>query len=164
MNSKTRKIKLLVMDVDGVLTDSGMYYSENGDELKKFNTRDGMGIEIWHKTGFKTAIITKEKTDIVERRAAKLKITKVYQGFENKLDALEKLMSEYNLNYKEIAYIGDDIVDIPVLEKVGFSAAPQDAIEKVKEIVDYVTKKNGGDGAVREVIDLILNSKTMTKD
>lgn len=159
MKDKARKVKFLVMDVDGVLTDSGMYYSERGDELKKFNTRDGMGIEMWHKAGFKTAIITRERTDIVERRAAKLKITEVYQGMENKLRALEKLISEYNLNYEEIAYVGDDINDIPVLEKVGFSAAPRDAIEKVKKIVDYVTEKKGGEGVVREVIDFILDSK-----
>jgi YrbI family 3-deoxy-D-manno-octulosonate 8-phosphate phosphatase len=160
MNNKAKKIKFLVMDVDGVLTDAGMYYTEKGDELKKFNTRDGMGIGIWHKAGFKTAIITLEKTDIVEWRAAKLGISEVHQGIENKLNTLEKLVLKYNLSYEEIAYVGDDVNDIPVLEKVGFSAAPQDAIEEVKEIVDYVTEKKGGEGVVRDVITFILNAKS----
>ena len=150
---------MLIIDVDGVLTDAGMYYSEKGDELKKFNTRDGMGIELWRNAGFKTAIITNEKTKIVERRAKKLKVDDLCQNAKNKMGVTNQLLNKYNLAYDEIAYIGDDINDIPLLKKVGFSSAPLDAMGKVKKIVDYICKKKGGEGAVREIIDWMLNEK-----
>lgn len=143
-------IKLLAIDVDGVLTDGSMYYSEKGDELKKFNTRDGMGIQLLRENGIKVVIITKEKTEIVERRAKKLDVDDLFQGIENKLFAVDCLIKKYNLNYSEIAYIGDDINDISVLEKVGFPICPSDAISDVKKVCKYVTKKKGGEGVVRE--------------
>ena len=155
---KIMKIKLFAMDVDGVLTDAGMYYGENGDEFKKFNTRDGMGISLLHDVGIKTAIITKETTNIVTKRAAKLGITEVHQGVVDKLKTLEFLASKYDLNYDEIAYVGDDINDIPILKRVGLANAVADADDKVKKNSDYVTKRKGGYGAVREIIDLILEN------
>jgi N-acylneuraminate cytidylyltransferase len=158
LEKKLKNIKLLVTDVDGVMTDCGMYYLENGDELKKFNTRDGMGIQLLREKGIKTAIITKENTKIVENRAKKLKVNEVYQGVVDKLSVFEELRKKYNLNYSEIVYVGDDINDIPVLEKAGISFCPNDAIDEVKDICDYVLSKKGGEGAIREIVKLL--SKT----
>lgn len=144
------RIKLLAIDVDGVLTDGGMYYSENGDELKKFNTRDGMGIQLLKENGVKIAIITKEKTRLIERRSKKLCVDDLFQGIENKLFALEELKNKYSLNYSDIAYIGDDINDIPILKKVGIAMCPNDAIIDVKKLCNYIAKRKGGEGVVRE--------------
>lgn len=153
------KIKLFAMDVDGALTDGGMYYSEKGEVMKKFNTKDGMGIELLLEKGIIPVIITNEKSKLVLKRAEKLKIDEVYIGIENKVDTLKKIIKKYNLSFKEVAYIGDDINDLELLKKVGFSSAPQDSIDSVKKIVDYVTLRKGGEGAVREVIDIILSAK-----
>jgi len=141
MSPNFKHIKLLALDVDGVMTDGGMYYSENGDELKKFNTRDGMGIQLLRDNGIKIAIITKEKTKIVERRAKKLNVDDLFQGADNKLLALEELKNKYDLDYSEIAYVGDDVNDIPVLKKVGISICPNDAITDVKKYVNMSLKK-----------------------
>jgi N-acylneuraminate cytidylyltransferase len=154
VESKLKNIKLLVTDIDGVMTDCGMYYSENGDELKKFNTRDGMGIQLLREYGVKTAIITKENTKIIEARAKKLKIDDVHQGVIDKLSAFEKLREKYQLNYSEVAYIGDDINDISVLEKVGISFCPKDAVDEVKIVSDYILEKEGGNGVIREFVSL----------
>lgn len=154
MNKNFDNIQLLALDVDGVMTDGSMYYSENGDELKKFNTRDGMGIQLLKENGIKIAIITKENTKLVDRRAKKLKVDDIFQGIENKLIVLEELKKKYNLDYSNIAYIGDDINDIPILEKVGISICPNDAIIDVKNVCDYVTKRKGGEGVVREFYEL----------
>ena len=156
---RLKKIKMLATDVDGVLTDSGMYYSENGDELKKFNTRDGMGLVLLRKAGFKVAIVTSEDTKIVERRAAKLKITDLFQGARDKVGALQILMKRHSLQWEEIAYIGDDINDLEVMKRVGFAVTPSDGTDQNKKGAHYVTKKKGGEGCVREVCDLILALK-----
>jgi len=150
MSPNFKNIKLLAMDVDGVLTDGSMYYSENGDELKKFNTRDGMGIQLLKENGIKIAIITKEKTQLVERRAKKLHVDDLFQGVENKSVALEELRNKYHLDYSDIAYIGDDVNDIPVLEKVGISMCPNDAVYDVKKICNHISEKDGGQGVVRD--------------
>ena len=144
------------MDVDGVLTDAGMYYSESGDELKKFNTRDGMGIKLLQAAGFVTALITREKTAIVERRAQKLAVPEVHQGVDDKLTVLTRLAGEYGLTLEQVAYVGDDVNDLEALRAVGFSAAPADAIPIVLQAVHYVCAKKGGEGAVRELTDLLL--------
>jgi 3-deoxy-D-manno-octulosonate 8-phosphate phosphatase (KDO 8-P phosphatase) len=154
--ARLRRIRLFAMDVDGVLTDTGMYYSETGDELKKFNTRDGMGIKLLQHAGIITAFITKEKTAIVERRGAKLAVPEIHQGADDKLAVLRQLVEKYGLTLAEVAYIGDDVNDLEVLEAVGFSAAPADAVAAVLKVVDYVGVKKGGEGVVREVADLIL--------
>ena len=166
-----KKIKLFITDVDGVLTDGGMYYSEEGEVMKEFNTRDGMGIELLRKNRIIPVIITKENSEIVIKRAEKLKVKEAYIGVEDKLEVIEELIEKYNLSFDEIAYIGDDINDLPVLEKAGLSFAPEDAIEEVKQSVDYVTSKKGGEGAFREAVDFILaqnlsishSAETMTK-
>ena len=144
------------MDVDGVLTDGGMYYSKEGEVLKKFNAKDGMGIELLRKNNIIPVIITKEDSKIVLRRAEKLKIKEVYIGIKNKLKIIEKLTRKYNLEFENIAYIGDDINDLPVLKKVGLSFAPNDAISEIKQIVNHITLKKGGAGTFREVVDIIL--------
>ncbi len=156
MAKKINNIKLFVTDVDGVMTDCGMYYTEKGDELKKFNTRDGMGIQLLHEKGIKTAIITKENTKIVENRAKKLKIDELYQGIEDKLAIFEDLRKKYDLDYSEIVYVGDDINDIPILEKAGISFCPSDAVDEVKDICDYVLPKKGGEGVIREFDNLFF--------
>ena len=150
---------MLAMDVDGVLTDGGMYYSEMGDELKKFNTRDGMGIKMLQFAGIVTAFITKEKTAIVERRGRKLAVPEIHQAADDKLSVLTRVIEKYGLSLDEVAYIGDDVNDLQTLLAVGFSAAPADAMPSVLRVVHYVCKKRGGEGAVREVADLILGSQ-----
>jgi len=156
LQARLRGVRLLAMDVDGVLTDAGMYYSESGDELKKFNTRDGMGIKMLQAAGLVTAFITREKTAIVERRGQKLAVPEVHQGVDDKRVVLATLASKYGLTLDQVAYIGDDVNDLEALRAVGFSAAPADAMTYVLKAVDYVCKKKGGEGAVREVADLIL--------
>lgn len=155
---KLKRVRLVAMDVDGVLTDAGMYYSESGDELKKFNTRDGMGIKMLQAAGFVTAFITKEKTTIVERRGQKLAVPEVHQGVDDKLAVLTKLAQMYGLSLDQVAYIGDDVNDLEALRAVGFSAAPADAMPPVLKAVHYICKKKGGEGAMRELVDLILTA------
>jgi YrbI family 3-deoxy-D-manno-octulosonate 8-phosphate phosphatase len=153
------KVRMLAMDVDGVLTDAGMYYSESGDELKKFNTRDGMGIKMLQAAGVVTAFITKEKTAIVERRGQRLAVPEVHQGIDDKLTDLTRLARKHGLTLAQVAYIGDDVNDLEALKAVGFSAAPADAMPIVLEAVHYVCAKKGGEGAVRELADLILAAR-----
>lgn len=154
-----RDIQLFISDIDGVLTDGGMYYSELGDELKKFNTRDGMGFGLLRNAGIKTAIITSENTRIAERRAEKLKIDYLKQGMARigKLEAALEICREANIDLSQTAYIGDDVNCFELLSKVGFPACPADAADKIKAIpgIKILTKK-GGEGCVREFIDEIL--------
>lgn len=154
-----RRIRLFATDVDGVLTDAGMYYSESGDEWKKFNTRDGMGIKLLQKAGLITAIVTQERTRLVARRAEKLAISEVHQGVMDKLSVIQDMASRYGLSLDQVAYIGDDVNDLEALKTVGFSAAPADAMPQVLRAVDYVCRKKGGEGAVREVVELILEAR-----
>ncbi|MDE3059219.1 MAG: HAD-IIIA family hydrolase [Bacteroidota bacterium] len=156
LKSQLTKIKLFATDVDGVLTDGGMYYSENGTELKKFNTRDGMGMVLLRNAGISIAIITSEDTEVVRRRAEKLQVKDLIQGAKDKVAAMEKLLARRSLAWNEIAYIGDDVNDTELLKRVGFAATPADGIERNKAIAHYVTKKKGGEGCVREVCDLLL--------
>ena len=153
------KIKLFLSDVDGTLTDAGMYYSENGEEFKKFNTHDGKGFELLRKAGIKTGIITSENTKIVENRAKKLKVDYLYQGLEHKgkLDIAKEICEKENISLQEVAYIGDDINCKELLQSVGFAACPANAINEIKNIPN-ITKllKSGGDGAVREFVGIIL--------
>jgi len=152
-----RNIKLLAMDVDGVLTDGGMYYSENGDELKKFNTIDGKGIELVRNKGIKTAILTSEDTAIVANRARKLKIDFLYQGLTDKLAAAREICAELGITLDEMAYIGDDLNDVELLKNVGLSACPSGAAEAVTSLpgISHMARC-GGQGAVRELCELIL--------
>ena len=159
-NKPSKTIKLFATDVDGVLTDAGMYYDNNGNELKKFNTHDGMSFKLLKEKGILTAIITSENTEIVKLRAKKLQVDYLFQGVKNngKLEVINKICLENNISLSDVAYIGDDINDLDVLSSVGFAACPINSTQKVKEI-EKIThlKKSGGDGAVREFVELILN-------
>ncbi len=157
--SLLREIRLFATDVDGVLTDAGMYYSESGDEWKKFNTRDGMGIKLLQKAGLITAIVTQERTRLVARRAEKLAIPELHQGVMDKLSVIRDMAMRHGIPLKQVAYIGDDVNDIEALQAVGFSAAPADGLPQVLEIVDHVCRKKGGEGAVRELAEMILLSR-----
>ena len=155
------KVKLFLTDVDGVLTDGGMYYSETGDELKKFNTRDGMGFHLLREAGIKSGIITTENTQIVERRAAKLKVDYVYQGKNTggKLQTAMEICRKEGITLAEAAYIGDDINCYDLLCNVGMAACPADAVEKIKTIPNIkILRKKGGEGVVREFIEIILGN------
>jgi len=156
IKSRLHKIKLLLLDVDGVMTDGGIYLSNSGDEFKKFNIQDGYGITKLRSAGFKIGIITGRVSNIVTKRAEELGITEVHQNLENKLETYEHIKAKWKLSDEEVAYIGDDEFDLPVLERVGFSASPSDAVPSVKKRVHFVCTRSGGNGAVREVIDLIL--------
>lgn len=153
----SKKVKLFATDCDGVLTDAGMYYSENGDMLKKFNTKDGMGLSMLKENNIILAILTGENSAIVKKRADKLGIEEVILGCKDKVAAMDKLLNKYNINYENVAFIGDDINDLELLKKVGYSFSVADAMQIVKDSVDYVTLRKGGEGAVREVADLILS-------
>lgn len=156
-NKKSLKnIKILLTDVDGVLTDGGMYYSSDGDIMKKFHTRDGMGVNMLKRKGIPTVIVTKEKTLIVKKWAKNMNIDYVYDGIQKKEDIIKKISKKYNVSNSEIGYIGDDVNDIELLKLVGFSATPNDGIPEVQAIVDYVCKKNGGSGVLREISDILL--------
>jgi len=155
---KCKKIKLVLSDIDGVLTDGGMYYSASGEQLKKFNTKDGMGVELLLKNKIKTVFITKEKSKISIKRAKKLN-SKIYTGIIQKENLLPNICLQFKVTKNEIAYIGDDINDLEIMKAVGVSAAPRDASEYVKKNANYVCKLQGGHGAFREIADFILSAK-----
>ena len=151
-----KTIKMFLTDCDGCLTDGGMYYSENGDELKKFSTLDGLGMRLMREKGILCGIVTGENTKLVARRAEKLHLDILKMGIKDKLSVVKELCGQYGISLQEVAYVGDDINDKELLEAVGFSASVPGAMDEVKAIVDYVTKRQGGSGAVREVIECIL--------
>ena len=154
-----KDIRLVVSDVDGVLTDAGMYYSEMGDEMKKFNTRDGNGIMRLQAAGIQVALITGETTKIVQRRAAKLNIEHLFQGVTDKALVLRHLQGKLGIDREETAYVGDDWNDIGVRQAVGYLFAVNDACMELQDLADMVLRRKGGEGAVREVADMILASR-----
>ena len=158
-------IKLVVSDIDGVWTDGGMYYDNRGNELKKFNTSDSAGILFLREMGIKTAIITGEDTEIVRRRAEKLKVDFLYMGVRNKLKIARKICDDQDISLdKHVAYIGDDIIDIPLLQKVALSAAPIDAPDYVKEHVIEIMTRKGGEGVFREFVEKLLESQGLLEE
>ena len=156
---KLKNIRLLISDVDGVLTDGGMYYSEKGEILKKFNAKDGMGVEILLRSKVKTILLTRENSSIVKKRGAKIKAAATYIGTFNKELQLHKICKKFQVSPTEIAYIGDDLNDSEIMKLVGFAATPSDGIKDLRKIVDYVCRNNGGNGAFREIADLIVLSR-----
>jgi len=158
IEERAKKIKLLILDVDGVLTDGRIIYDNFGDEIKCFNVYDGFGMTLLHRAGIKSVIITAKKTRIVKRRAKDMYVAKVYSNYE-KLKVYEKVIKRFRVKDEETCFIGDDLIDLPVLKRVGLSAAPPEAMEEVKNICHYITKKSGGKGAVREVIEIILKAQ-----
>ena len=158
LKKKAASIRLIVSDVDGVWTDGGMYYSRKGDEWKKFNTRDGMAVELLRKRGIEVAWITGENTEIVSRRAAKLGIEQVFQGVRDKATKLKALMDGAGLRAREVAYIGDDINDLPAFALCGLTATVADGMPAVLNAADYVCRLGGGQGAFREFAEIILSA------
>ncbi len=155
MQNILKKIKLLVLDVDGVLTDGKIIYNDLGQEFKCFNAKDGQGLAMLSKADFDIAIITARTSNIVAKRAEDLGIKYVFQGVKNKAEQLDELLEALDLSYDEVAYMGDDLPDIPVLEKVGLKTCPNDAVLEVRKICNFISKKNGGEGAVRELTDIL---------
>ena len=153
------RVRLLALDVDGVLTDGRLYFDSQGNELKAFNSRDGLGLKALQKFGIQLAIITGRKSPMVAVRATQLKIEYVYQGSNDKLDAYMDLLGKTGLAAEQVCYAGDDWIDLPVLRRVGLSVTVPDADEEVKKRVHWVTSRAGGHGAVREICDLILSAQ-----
>ncbi len=158
-SDRARRVRLLCVDVDGVLTDAGMYYGPDGEVLKKFNTRDGMGLARVRQAGVAVAIISGEDSAIVHARAAKLKIDDVFCGASDKRLAIDQLCAQHGLTLDEVAYIGDDLNDVPALECVGLACAVADAADPVLAVAHYVTQRRGGEGAVREVCEFLIAAK-----
>ena len=155
------KIKLLALDVDGVLTDGSLTFAEDGTEYKTFNAKDGQGIVCLNNAGFITAIITARQNGTVEHRAKNLKITELHQGVKFKLPVLEEILNKYNLSFENVAYMGDDLPDICIMEKVGLPCCPNDAVEEVQKVCKFKSKYDGGRGAVRELCNLILKANNI---
>ncbi len=151
-------IKLLAMDVDGVLTDGMITIGSDGTEFKTFNLLDGHGIKMWKRAGLKTALISGRESAVTKQRAKEMEIDFVYQPCQKKLDCFEKLLADSKLEPKNIAYIGDDVLDIPLVKRAGFGIAVANAVDELKNCAHYTTSRNGGNGAVREVVEYILKN------
>jgi 3-deoxy-D-manno-octulosonate 8-phosphate phosphatase (KDO 8-P phosphatase) len=153
------KIKLFIMDVDGTLTDGKIYLGNSGEIFKAFNVKDGLGINLLHKHDIIPAIITGKKSEIVMYRAKDLKIAEVHQGVENKVKAFNKLKKKYRLSNNQIAFVGDDLNDLDVMKLAGLKLTVANAAEELLEIADYISTLNGGEGAVRDIINKLLSGK-----
>jgi len=154
-----RRVELILSDVDGVLTDGGIWYDNQGVELKAFHIRDGLGIRLWQRAGFRFGVLTARTSHIVKLRAGELGIDIVRQGFEDKLPATEEIIRDCGLRPPQVCYIGDDLTDLPVIRFVGLGAAVADAAAEVRSAAAYTTQLPGGRGAVRELIETILKAK-----
>lgn len=162
-SDKLKKIKIFLMDVDGVLTDGKMFYfiDSNGveHEFKAFDSQDGIGLIMLNKFNIITGVVTGRESESVYQRARLLKMRFVYQGFLTKVFAVEEILKKTHLGWDELCYMGDDLPDIPVLEKCGFAACPSNAVKEVKSVCDYISPRNGGNGAVRDVCEMIIKAK-----
>ena len=151
-----KKIKIFLTDCNGCMTDGGMYYTENGDEMKKFNTQDGMGFQILRENGIKIGIVTGEESNIVKRRAKKLQVNYLKENCIDKLTTVKKILDDCGCSWEELLFVGDDINDLPVMQHAGIACAVNNARPEIKKCAMYVTVKNGGDGAIREIIDWMM--------
>lgn len=156
---RLRNIRFVCTDVDGCLTDAGMYYGNSGEELKRFSTRDGKGFELLREAGYLTGVITTERTILMERRAAKLQIDEVHQGARDKVAVMEEILARRGLRWEEVAFLGDDVGDLEVLRRVGLSAAPADAMAEVRGVVDLLLDVSGGAGAFRALSRVLLDER-----
>ena len=156
MVSDFTTIKLLLLDVDGVMTDGRITYDNDGGELKSFDVKDGHGLKLLQRSGIEIGIITGRQSEVVARRASELGIELVYQGVKDKLVPFYEILEKLKISPEEVAYVGDDVVDLPVMRRVGFAVTVADAVEDVKPFADLVTTRDGGRGAVREVCDFLL--------
>ena len=161
---KLKKIKLIISDVDGVLTDGSIYIGSNGEEMKKFSVEDGAGVALARASGLIIALLSGRFSSATGIRAKELKIEDIYNGMLNKIPAYEELKQKYNLEDSEIAYIGDGLIDLPVMEKSGVPISVRNAYPPVKKAALYITDKNGGSGALREAVDLILQAKGLYEE
>ncbi|MBU0730053.1 MAG: HAD-IIIA family hydrolase [Proteobacteria bacterium] len=160
---RAKQIKLLLLDVDGVLTDGTITYTHGGDEIKSFHTRDGLGLRLLQEAGVEVGIITARTSEAVTRRARDLSLKYVFQGSRNKIEAYDTIISELKVKPEEIAYMGDDWLDLPILTRVGFAITVADGAAEVRNVAHFITSSPGGKGAVREVCDLIIEAKDMTQ-
>lgn len=161
--ARARRLRLVLSDVDGVLTDAGVYYSEAGEALKRFSLRDGMGVERLREAGVETAFLTRERSPIVERRVEKLKLARSWHGVRDKRAALEAILGETGLTLEQLGYIGDDVNDLGIIQAIaerGLTAAPADGMPEVKDAVAYVASERGGHGAFRDFAEWILRMRT----
>ncbi len=156
---KAKEIKLFLLDVDGVMTDGSISYNDEGSETKTFNARDGFGMTLLRQTGVEIGLITARSSQALERRVKDLNLTHVYQGKRKKVEVFEEIIDSLSLTPRQVAYMGDDWLDLALLSRVGFSATVADGVPEVQKIVDYVARRNGGRGAVREVCELIIDAK-----
>jgi len=156
LRERASKIRMLVLDVDGVLTDGKLYFDHTGNEMKAFNTRDGMGMKALQRVGIEVAVITGRKSQTVTHRMAQLGIQHVYQGREDKLEAFLDLLEISGLDAQQVCFAGDDWIDLPVLLRAGLAVSVADAEDRVKQQAHWITRRDGGDGAVREICNLIL--------
>ncbi len=159
INEKLSKIKIVLTDVDGVLTDGSLYYTDEGLEMKKFFVKDGMGAVLLKEKGIEVGIVSTDKSETAAARGKRLNFDLVYYGVKNKKEVINEICFLRNVKLENIAFIGDDVNDLEALKSVGFSACPRDAVESVTDIVDYVCQKDGGRGAFRELADLIIKNK-----
>lgn len=159
MAETLKDVMLLVLDVDGVMTDGSVFLDASGAETKRFNVRDGLGIKLWRRCGFKAAFLTARQSLAVERRAKELDVEIVVQGVHDKSKGLDEILSHFGVGPERVAYMGDDWPDVPVLRRVGFAMAVQDAADEVKSAAALVTRARGGRGAVREAVEHILERK-----
>ena len=164
LEDRCRPIECILCDVDGVLTDGGIVYDNQGIETKQFHVRDGFGIRLWQRGGYKFGVLTSRSSHIVKVRCAELGVDLVRQGFEDKLPAAQEVIKSLGLDAGQVSYIGDDLPDVPVLRHVGLAVAVADAVEEAKAAAHYTTKLSGGAGAVREVIELLLKTKLRWED
>ncbi|AAC07894.1 HAD-IIIA family hydrolase [Aquifex aeolicus] len=155
LRDRVKKLKLLIMDIDGVLTDGKLYYTEHGETIKVFNVLDGIGIKLLQKMGITLAVISGRDSAPLITRLKELGVEEIYTGSYKKLEIYEKIKEKYSLKDEEIGFIGDDVVDIEVMKKVGFPVAVRNAVEEVRKVAVYITQRNGGEGALREVAELI---------
>ena len=162
--ARARRIKLLLMDCDGVLTDGRLWLTEDDDEQKTFHARDGQGISLMHRAGLRTGIVSGRKSTAVERRAHDLKMAYVHQFAKDKVKALEEIIAVAGVSLEECAFVGDDLGDVPPMRRVGLAVAVFDAVEETKQAAHYVTDMKGGHGAVREICELILKSQGLWDD
>jgi N-acylneuraminate cytidylyltransferase len=161
LKDRWKNIRLVATDMDGVLTDAGMYYSAEGDELKRFSARDGKGFELLRQAGVQTAIVTAESTPIAERRARKLQVENIFTGAKDKAPLVGELLQRLGLEWSQLLYIGDDINDIEVMSKAGIAACPADALPSVRAVANHHCEARGGHGAFREVADLVVAARTL---
>ena len=156
---RAKRVKVFIVDIDGVMTDGRIVYSGYGDELRFFDVQDGFGITLLNRAGIKTVIITAGKSKIVKHRARDLKVSSTYHGFMDKIDAFNDLLKRFKVTPEEVCFIGDDLIDIPILKRAGFAVAVPNAVDEVKKLAHHITANKGGRGAVREICDLILKSQ-----